>query len=249
MLNERRFFMFSLNKVHLPVLLLLCIAVQASILCRPEQNTNQPSNVRIVNPASGRYPIPNVPGKRKPNGDDLTFGNTPHFNADDITFKKPGYPSGPFTFDFSTQQAYAMGESVIKWIEEYCIEMGQGNFWERLKDMAQSFVILKQSADQLVKLDRNTSSEMQHAFMQGISARLDKLNLDEFIKKARFAQWQCPIVQELFQFLRLHAKNMANIHPREWPNYQQVHFAEFVAFFGKLGSKIEEELKLSEFFK
>lgn len=143
---------------------------------------------------------------------------------------------------FTESDAYSWGEEAVKFVTDYCIELGQGNFFKSLKGMYTRGYAMSYSLNKI--LATGSEAQCRAAFVKGFASQLEKLNIDEFVQKARFADWQVKHVIETLEFVRRHVHAEALLQPQDYARYENEHAKEFFAFFYLKWMAFAHELQL-----
>ena len=144
----------------------------------------------------------------------------------------------------SAQEAYTAGEDAVKFAIKYCISLGQGNFFQDLKEMLVKGYALKNTIERIRGFGSFTN--LTPAFVKGFTNQLEKENVHEFVKQARFTEWQKKIVIDSWEFALKDLRVLTALDPRDWRKYSQDHALDYAAFFANILAAVSNELRGSQ---
>lgn len=165
--------------------------------------------------------------------------------GDDYTLSMfPGNRNWPVVVDSMTaEEAFKTGEDAVKFAVKYCISLGQGSFFQDLKSMLVEGHALKNT---IVRIRSFGFTNLTPAFVKGFTNQLEKENVHEFVKQARFTEWQKKIVIDSWEFALKDLRVLTALDPREWRKYSQDHALDYAAFFANILAAVSNELRSSQ---
>lgn len=154
--------------------------------------------------------------------------------------------NGEFVVD---QEHYRCGEESVKFCLDYFVQIGQGTFFKNMKAMLAQGKAIRTALTQ-ISMEGTIGMVMKQrrSFLKGAVSALEKIDCNDFVKKANFADWQAELMIEVIEFLQKHVRAYASIEPRDWHAYKTTHRAEFCRFYSEKLVKVTQELELSEDF-
>ena len=138
------------------------------------------------------------------------------------------------------EEAYTAGEDTVKCVLKYCISLGQGNFFQDLKEMLVKGYALRDSIERIGSF--GPESNLKQAFVKGLVSQLEKENVHEFVKQARFAEWQKKFVIDVWNVALKDLRVLGALEQSSWKKYRNDHLKEDAAFMKKMWADIRHEL-------
>ncbi len=148
--------------------------------------------------------------------------------------------------------AYRIGEDSVDFYVDIIISLGQGRLFQDLKRLHKRF-------EELVKLGNSLTGKeelremievlfsrlplrQRAAAVRGMIKGMEKINVQEFVEKARFDDWQVQIFKQMHEFYLKHLRAFSLLNPDLWDHYSNVHMVEYSTFFNTMSSTIKNEL-------
>ena len=134
--------------------------------------------------------------------------------------------------------AYTAGKEAIECGLLFWISLGQ----EDSKGMLAWGSALRDIIERIGKFGPELN--LKQAFVKGLVSALEKENVHEFVKQARFAEWQKKFVIDAWDFALKDLRVLGTLDQTGWQKYRDFHLKEDAAFTNKIYAAIMRQLPM-----